>query len=328
MLDWRNEADRLCGQIGTEKMREASTQLSNAYREARDTRSTRLDGDLLVAAYLAVRFPATMAAASAAAASVASSIESRVAQSEYEPQSLLDLGAGCGAGTLALQDVWPSLSKVTAIEQVPAMVKMGKQILPGATWTTASIESMPELPMHDVVLLSYALSEAKGLPIERAWQATGQLLLIVEPGTPRGFETILDARKRLIAAGASIVAPCPSHLACPADSPDWCHFSARLNRSVLHKRLKGGTLGYEDEKYSYVAAWRGDLSPGSPRVIRHPLIEPGRIQVEVCEPPGRGTLVATKRDKDRFRIFRKTRWGDELDRGQDPSYAPKISPST
>lgn len=308
------EADRLAAQLGSDKLRDAHDKLSGAYRDSRDTLSARLDGDALIAAYLAVRFPATLAAATSAARAVAQSIETRAGDLDFAPATLLDLGAGCGAGALALTEIWPSLETITSIEQIPAMVKMGKQILPAATWTTAAIESMAELPPHDVVLLSYALSEAKALPLERAWQAARNLLLIVEPGTPRGFETILDARTRLIAAGAAIVAPCPSHAACPAIAPDWCHFAARLNRSALHRRLKGGTLGYEDEKYSYLAAWRGPLTPGPMRVLRHPLIEPGRIQIEACQPPAQGTLIATKRDKDRFRVFRKLRWGDTLER--------------
>ncbi len=314
MFDWRMEADRLAAQLGSSKLHEACDKLSAAYRDSRDTPSARLDGEALVAAYLAVRFPATLAAATSAARAVSESIEARAGGQDFEPASLLDLGAGCGAGALALTEVWPKLDSITAVEQLPSMVKMGKQILPAATWTTCAVESVAELPPHDVVLLSYSLSEAKGLPIERAWQAARQLLLIVEPGTPSGFKTILDARTRLIAAGASIVAPCPSQGACPAVAPDWCHFSARLNRSALHRRLKGGTLGYEDEKYSYLAAWRGPLAPGQLRVLRHPLIEPGRIQIEVCQPPAQGTLIATKRDKDRFRVFRKTRWGDTLER--------------
>lgn len=329
MFDWSDEAERLCTQLGIDKIREASVLLSTAYREARSTDSPRLSGDALLGAYLAVRFPATMAAALAASRAVALSIANRAGIPDYRPESLLDLGAGCGAGALALQEVWPTLNAVTAIEQLPAMVKTGRQLLPDATWRTATVESITEFLPHDIVLLNYALGETKALPIERAWQAARQLLLIVEPGTPHGFATILNARQRLLDAGASIVAPCPANAPCPAAGNDWCHFAARLNRSALHRRLKGGTLSYEDEKFSYLAAWRGSLTPGALRVIRHPLIEPGRIQVEVCAAPARGSMTGTKRDKERFRIFRKIRWGDELDRdaGLSPN-PPKTGSST
>ena len=36
-------------------------------------------------------------------------------------------------------------------------------------------------------------------------------------------------------AGANILAPCPHARPCPLAAPDWCHFSARVARSRLHR---------------------------------------------------------------------------------------------
>ncbi len=308
-------------------MRSAIETLSEAYRAGRNTLALRLDDQLLVAAYLAVRFPATYAANLSADAAIADAIAARASSLEFQPESLLDLGAGCGASSLAATGQWPSLNLVTAVEQMSAMVHVGKQILPDAIWRTSKFEEIPELPLHDVVLCSYALGEGRSdsLLVEKAWKAAGQLLILIEPGTPRGFTAILAARTRLIEMGASILAPCPSPAACPAKDLDWCHFSARLNRSALHRRLKGGTLGYEDEKFSYVAAWRGDLAEGLPRVLRHPLIQPGRIETELCIAPDRRRVVTTKRNKDGFKRARKLGWGDAFDVA--PSPGPELPPS-
>lgn len=313
MFDWQREAEVMAGRYGSERMRGAVEALSAAYREGRSTLAPRLDDELLVAAYLAVRFPATYAANLLAGQEVEESIGRRAG--DFAPSSLLDLGAGCGAASLAAQEVWPSIEVVTAIEQLPAMVWMGKQILPNAIWRTAKFEEVPAYASHDVVVCSYAYGEGRGdtLLLEKAWKAAERLLIVIEPGTPRGFAGVLEARQRLIELGASIVAPCPSHGACTAKDLDWCHFAARLNRSALHRRLKGGALGYEDEKFSYVAAWRGELSHGSPRVVRHPLIEPGRITIEVCDAPDRHRIVVTKKSKPAFRQARKIAWGNALD---------------
>jgi len=314
MFDWKQEAEILANRFGTERMRTAIESLSVAYRAGKGTLAPRLDEDLLVAAYLAVRFPATFAANLAAGKATHEAITARTTTLNFTPQSLLDLGAGCGTASIAAQEIWPSLQQITAIEQIPAMVNMGKQFLPDATWRTAKFQDLQQLPPHDIVVCSYALGESRGdtMLLEKAWQAASQLLILIEPGTPHAFQGIRAARTRLIALGASILAPCPNAEACPAKDLDWCHFAARLNRSALHRRLKGGTLGYEDEKFSYVAAWRGPLAEGSPRVLRHPLIQPGRIEAELCIAPVRRRIVTTKRNKDAFRVARKLAWGDVL----------------
>jgi ribosomal protein RSM22 (predicted rRNA methylase) len=85
-------------------------------------------------------------------------------------------------------------------------------------------------------------------------EAARVALVVIEPGTPRGAGAIRTIREELLAAGAHMLAPCPAAMPCPLAAPDWCHFAARVERSSLHRRIKEGALGYEDEKYSYVCA--------------------------------------------------------------------------
>lgn len=86
----------------------------------------------------------------------------------------------------------------------------------------------------------------------RALGAARVALVVVEPGTPRGFQQILEARTQALASGAAILAPCPHDATCPMQGSDWCHFAARVERSRTQRQLKGGELGWEDEKFSYV----------------------------------------------------------------------------
>jgi ribosomal protein RSM22 (predicted rRNA methylase) len=134
--------------------------------------------------------------------------------------------------------------------------------------------------------------------------------VLIEPGTPSGFSLIREVRGDLLAAGAHMVAPCPMATACPIADPDWCHFAARVERSSLHRRVKGGTLGHEDEKFSYVALARHAVDLPIARIVRHPQHRPGLIEIETCTADGLRSGRISKRDRERFRAARKAAWGD------------------
>jgi ribosomal protein RSM22 (predicted rRNA methylase) len=137
---------------------------------------------------------------------------------------------------------------------------------------------------------------------------------------------VLAARDRLLAAGLRVVAPCPHERPCPLRR-DWCHFSVRINRSALHRRVKGAELGYEDEKFSYVTAVRDPAPttgqvPG--RILRHPLHRKGMVLLRVCTPDGTAiSETVSKRQGDRYRAARDLAWGDAW-----PSTPPIMSRTT
>ena len=92
-----------------------------------------------------------------------------------------------------------------------------------------------------------------------------------------------------------------------------------MSRSAEHRRLKGGELSYEDEKFSWVAA----AAPGvldtltaevsSGRILRHPLKRKGFVEFQVCRPDGTaGREVVSKKAGERYRGARDADWGDAL----------------
>src|SRR5258708_21955953 len=100
-------------------------------------------------------------------------------------------------------------------------------------------------------MVAYSLGESDDASLLRAaWYASRKALIVIEPGTVAGFECVRKVRDQLIALGAHIAAPCPHANPCPMTGNDWCHFAARVERSSMHRRLKGGDLGHEDEKFS------------------------------------------------------------------------------
>jgi ribosomal protein RSM22 (predicted rRNA methylase) len=134
---------------------------------------------------------------------------------------------------------------------------------------------------------------------------------MIEPGTPATFANVLRARDLLIGVGAQIVAPCPHHNVCPlAARNDWCHFAVRLERSAHHRRLKGGDLGYEDEKFSYLIASKIPMQRPEARIVRHPLKHSGHVKLTLCTPADLQQVTIAKSQKLLYRAARKAEWGD------------------
>jgi len=138
--------------------------------------------------------------------------------------------------------------------------------------------------------------------------------VVVEPGTPAGYRRVLAARAQLLAAGATLAAPCPHERACPwAGTDEWCHFAVRLPRSAAHRRAKSAELAYEDEKFAYVAVVRDGAEPTSARVLRHPQARPGHVLLQLCRTDGIHPETVSKRDRDRYRRARKVSWGESFE---------------
>jgi ribosomal protein RSM22 (predicted rRNA methylase) len=299
---------REAAQHGRVALTSAVASISNRYH-AEGTRATGQLSDAERPAYLAVRMPAIYGVLRM----VFSELEKRIPGAAV--RSLLDLGAGPGTSAWAARAIWPDLAAITCIERDREFIAMGRRIAPISEiqWIEANLKDNQLLSSADLVVLSYAageFNEYAGL-IERAWAAARLALVIVESGTPRGFEVIHRVRDQLIRTGAEIAAPCPHARECPMKTPDWCHFAARIERTRLHRQLKGGELGYEDEKFSYVIASRVPVHPAESRIVRHPWIEPGLVRLELCTPDGLRTHAVRKRAGEQFRRARKANWGGE-----------------
>ena len=281
----------------------AATELSDNYRAAKDTSRIRTNYKSL--AYLATRMPATFAVAHMVLAEVASHLP--------DISSVLDLGAGTGAASIAAQQVFGTETTLTLVDTDSAFFSEAKQLLPNSTFIQADLVSRTELPVADLIIACYALgelseSERKAV-LARAWAACGQALVVIEPGTTRGFRNVLAMRDELLAMGAQLLAPCPHSLSCPMVGPDWCHFSQRVERSALHRRLKQGTMGYEDEKYSFVAFSKVPLQQAQGRIVRKPIYHPGFVELTMCLPNGIESVGIKKREKDQYRSARRAMWG-------------------
>ncbi|WP_093801094.1 small ribosomal subunit Rsm22 family protein [Streptomyces sp. Wb2n-11] len=302
---------------------QAVERLITSYRGTTPTDAPVLRDRSDVAAYAAYRMPATFEAVRSALAAL------RDAAPEWVPATHTDIGGGTGAATWAVAEAWQEEPASTVVDWAEPALALGRELaeasgspaLRAAAWQRSRIGSALRIESTDLVTVSYVLKELTAA--DRAHLVTeaaraARAVVVVEPGTPDGYLRVIEARRQLIDAGLRVAAPCPHSGACPIEpGADWCHFSARVSRSSLHRQVKGGTLPYEDEKFSYVAAVRDDADgpaavPAANRVIRRPQIRKGMVLLELCAKPEELTreTVTKKRHGDLYRAARDIDWGD------------------
>lgn len=302
-------------------LQKSRQELSSKYREKRDSveknkaRFIQTQADRLT--YLITRMPAT-------AAVIRRVLKELVLhQPTAHIESLLDIGAGSGSSLWAFSVYFPNI-RTTLIEQDSELIALGKKLagkspepcFSNTLWCRENILNMKTTENHDVGLFSYVLNELPQehhLPlIESVWKAVDKFLILIEPGTPQGFQNILSARTHLISLGASILAPCPHINTCPLakEKDRWCHFSERLERSREHRLLKEGNLGYEDEKYSYLILSKNRCPQYSGRVLSHPQKRSGHIHLELCTAEGYIKKTLSKSEGEIYKQAKKLDWGD------------------
>ncbi len=292
-----------------------SQAISRSYRSFSPSRSFIAErADVL--AYALSRLPATFGAA-------ARVFEEVSARSAAVPlRSMLDVGAGPGTASWAAAEVWPGLEQFTLLDHNLQFLRLAGLLAAQSPFEALRYADIRRADMGDpiadkadLVVACYALTE---LPDQayieaglRLWSAAQTALVIIEPGRPRDYQRMMSLRSALFAAGAEILAPCPHQRACPLMGEDWCHFSARVARSREHRHLKGATLGYEDEKFSYLAVVRPGRGavPAPARIIKPPHETKFSVQLPLCAGEGLLETAITKRDSG-FKAARKLRWGD------------------
>ncbi len=293
----------------------ARQELTSLYKKGNlhNNNFNSLQSDFLRYAYLIARFPATYAAVS----QVLKEMLRRCGKDGVN--TLLDIGSGPGTVLLAALEMGLPLRSASLVERDPGFIKLGKALVGEGFeqhWLCQDISKEWKLSPHDIVIASYSLGELRESErlqvLEKLWHVTNKILIIIEPGTKAGFESIKKMREHLLLRGGFLVAPCPHSEICPMQKKDWCHFSARIERSSLHRKLKDATLNYEDEKFSYLIFSKNKVEACQNRVIRHPFKGSGFIHLQLCSKNRIEKKTITKKNKAQFAHARKIEWGDEF----------------
>lgn len=322
---YRQSIEDIVREYNARHMRQSATTVSQRYRRGDTTNGLQIKNREEAAAYLATRFPATFCATTQVMR------WARLAVPDFSPRRLLDIGAGPGTATLAALQQWPELQHAALLEQNENMRSIGQALgkeLPlqmewhGKKAATQNILAMSE---HDMVVISYMLNELAETNasdfhnvVAACWEKAGKWLVVVEPGTPHGQNTVLKVRDQLLAMGAHMVAPCPHNGACPLTlatnvATRWCHFTVRVERSKTHLNAKAdATRPYEDEPFSFVVLSKNPCVLPWARLIGAPR-GTKLVNAEACVAEGRIERLSVPKSHHLHASLRSAEWGDALD---------------
>lgn len=294
-------------------------QLSLHYREQSGQSGVRLNTQADRQVYRLSRLPAIYAVLETLAQELQALLPS------FAPRSLLDLGAGPGTVSLALAQHFASLEKITLCERDRDQVRWGQSLfaaseqplLQTARWEIADLLALQKWPQADLHCLSYVLNELDGESqqqlLEQMYRQPFQVLLLVEPGTPLGYQHLLAARELALQKGLQIVGPCPHAQRCPLEAGDWCHFGTRVARTQVQRYLKDGIESYEDEKFAWLALSKlPQTGMPAPRVLRRPAYRKGVVDLTLCQPDGSWKTTGIARSHPLYKKARKVDWGGRL----------------
>lgn len=304
-LDNKLQLESLLDGYSLKELKNVASDIMEQYKNNSNKGNDLINSSLASKVYAVYRLPATYSAFGEA-------LKHTLELYDQNIDSVIDVGAGSGSASLAASHLLPSIKNFTLLERNKYMMETGKT-LHNFDYINYDLSKDNLDIKADLVISSYVLNEldqnSRINAINKMWDMTNKIMLIVEPGTTEGFNLIREIRDYLISIGAYVIAPC-THMGVCLNT--WCHFSTRVSRSKLHKDIKGGDAPYEDEKYSYIAFSKSEVIPCKNRILRHPQINPGFIELEVCSKDGFKKIKYSKKDKELFKKARKSDAGDMI----------------
>lgn len=274
-------------------------------------------------AYLALRFPATFAQIGSALLQ----IKDRV--SDWEPTSVLDVGCGPGTDILAALSIWPNIKMAVGLEQDQKFLSLAEEIFYDAKvtvetkWEHRTIADWIVSPSHknyDLIIVANVLNELpkdiKESFFAQLHKRSSGIVLMLEPGTPRGYNIIQSAAKQ-IAPISSLIAPYINNTFVPSVEY-WIHFPQRFQRPEFQRRIRQSmreselmASDWEEAKFSYVAwgeipvkntAWGQSIG----EVQRYH----GYLIIPVLTAEGIVKARVMKRHKAVYAAAKNIRWGE------------------
>lgn len=300
-------------------MVDGARRLSTGLTRERELAGARYFEDpQLLGAYLLLYWPVSYAQARSVLGELGGAVGGRA------------LDVGSGPGPLALAALDAGFGRAVAIDRSAAALTVARALaderLSSERWEPT--RPLPEGPF-DLVLCGHLLNELFGDDVGARATLVGSLLarltptgvlVILEPALRETSRALLQLRDRLVAAGATVRAPCLYRGDCPALTRpgDWCHAERRFNPPPLVEELARAAKLHRDAlKMSYLVLQAPGVPwpappPGSVyRIVSEPLPQKGQQRFVGCGPDGRSPLVLVdKHVRDGNRAFVDLARGD------------------
>ncbi len=316
-FDLKNAIENELDGLKSSELVSVSKIITDKYGSDSACGNKKLSRSIETKVYAAVRMPATFGAVSSCLEYITDIMP------DFSPGTMLDIGAGTGAGTWAAYQMF-NLEQITCLEREDEMRVLGSHLMECDSELSKCTEWIKKDVIldnfdkkADFVLSSYMLNEipenALLKVVDKLVEATNDTLLIVEPGTVKGYSILMKVREYLINKGLNIVAPCPHMGKCRLADDDWCHFSCRVARSKIHKVIKEADVPYEDEKFMYLAIRKTGVNnkpDNINRILRHPFVAKGQITLDICSAEGNKKTLYRKKDGLIYKKVKKLKWGD------------------
>ncbi|ORY93986.1 mitochondrial small ribosomal subunit Rsm22-domain-containing protein [Syncephalastrum racemosum] len=290
-------------------------------------------------AYVAGAMPSTYAAVT----NVLNELNKRL--SNFSPKTMLDFGTGPGTAIWAARSAFSGIESFAGVDLSEDMLNVAEHLekaldSPRVEWTRY-LAVDPNSPKTDLVVSAFTLGELPSVALQtsvvkQVWDQTGDILVLIDRGTPVGFANIARARQTILdmeaGGGAHVVAPCSHDALCPLlysekANPNkfWCHFSQRVQRPPYLMKTKHAKSNLEDAKYAYVVLRRGarpttaiatasmeQQSYDWPRLVQPPIKNQGHTIMDVCAKEGeiQRMTIPKSQGKVPYRDARKAMWGD------------------
>jgi ribosomal protein RSM22 (predicted rRNA methylase) len=250
---------------------------------------------------------------------------------DFNPQAVLDYGAGHGCATSAAVELWPT-AKFTMVEPNANQMRIAKFIGEAMTRDrNVSIDYLATIyggsETFDLVICSYVMLELldtkqRDMLVDFLWRrvSSNGIMVFIETGTPTGFRYIHSIREKLLKeTKCTIIAPCPHESTCPMalTGRDWCHFPQQVKKipGIWFQRSQN----FQTEKFSYLVIQKNKIRSALgrqfdwPRVVLHPMKRTGHTLIDVCAAPNNFERLIVNKNKMHafgYRQSRKLMWGD------------------